>query len=162
MNYSALSMAIGLCLISGVFEAFGASKKGKAWFENLRQPRFSFPFWVWYFIGGFYYVICGIVAYRIFLHSNKHDFKLSITLLIIMMFINGLTNYFLFKLRSLRTFYFAIYPFSVVTITLFVVLLDFDSISGWVLFPYLLWLIYDIYYFHFIWKLNQESISNQV
>ena len=149
-------MALGLCVISILFEALGTSKNGKAWFENLRQPRLSFPFWIWYIIGGFYYIICGIVAYRIFLKRDNADFQLSLVLLATMMFINGLTNYFLFKMRSLKLFYFTIYPFIVVTIWLFTKLFHFDMISAWILIPYLLWLIYDVYYFHFLWKLNQE------
>ena len=67
MNYFALLMAVGLCLVSVLFEALGTSKQGKAWFEHLHQPKYSFSFWVWYIIGGLYYIICGIIAYRIFL-----------------------------------------------------------------------------------------------
>jgi translocator protein len=158
MDYYALGIAVGICLLSVVFEALGTSKAGKKWFEDLRQPKLSFPFWVWYIIGGLYYVICGIVAYRVYLRKEHPNFQQALTLLILMMFINGFTNFILFKWRSIRAFYFSIYPFSIITIWLFIVLLKVDAISAWVLFPYIVWLLYDIYYFHFLWKLNNSNI----
>jgi translocator protein len=157
MNWTAIYMALGLCTLSIIFEVFGVSKQGKIWFENLRQPKYSFPFWIWYFIGGLYYLICGIVAYRIFLFKDESTFALALILLIALMFINGLTNYILFKLRSLGAFYFAIFPFSIITISLFIVLLRLDELAAWVLFPYVLWLLYDVYYFHFLWKMNKST-----
>lgn len=159
MNLNALLFSIGLCVISVLFEVLGTSKKGKVWFERLKLPKFSFPFWIWYIVGGIYYIICGVIAYRIFLQRSNPLFITSFILLASMMFLNGLTNYFLFKMRSLKAFYFAIYPFSIVTISLFIILLTVDKQSAWVLFPYVLWLIYDIYYFHFIWKLNEQDTS---
>jgi translocator protein len=156
MNYTALFQTVVLCLISIIFEAIGSSKPGKQWFENLRQPKYSFPFYAWYFIGGLYYIICGLIAYRLFNNSHDRLFIFSIILLISMMFINGMTNLILFKWRHLLWFYLIIYPFSLVVIVLFVVLLQFDEISAWVLFPYLIWLIYDVYYFRNLWKLNRE------
>lgn len=90
MEYTALVTAVGICLLSVVFEALGTSKAGKEWFENLRQPKLSFPFWVWYIIGGLYYVISGVVAYRIFITREHPNFPVVFSLLIVMMFINGL------------------------------------------------------------------------
>jgi tryptophan-rich sensory protein len=66
MNWTALFMTLGLGILSIIFEILGMSKQGKIWFESLRQPKLSFPFWVWYIIGGPYYIICGIISYRIF------------------------------------------------------------------------------------------------
>lgn len=160
MDSQALVLTLLFCIFFVLFEAFGASKAGKTWFEKLKQPKFSFPFWVWYIIGGLYYIICGVITYRLLSRPSEPGFVVSFVLLCFMMFINGFTNYILFKLRSLKMFYFAIYPFSAITITLFVILLYVDTVAAWVLFPYVLWLIYDVYYFHFIWKLNRQEIRS--
>jgi len=157
MDYQAFTIAIVICIVSVIFEALGASKAGKQWFESLQQPKLSFPFWVWYIIGGLYYLMCGIIAYRIFVRHEHQNFLLAFILLVAMMFINGVTNFILFKWRSIRAFYFSIYPFSIITICLFIILLKVDVTSAWVLFPYIIWLIYDIYYFHFLWKLNHAK-----
>ena len=110
MDWTALFKTIGLCLISIVIEAASATKDGKQWFENLKQPPGSFPFSVWYLVGGLYYLICGVIAYRIF-HTSETVFSLPIILLALMMLTNGLTNFVLFKLQSLKMFYWALYPF---------------------------------------------------
>ena len=42
MDWTALFKTIGLCLISILIEAASATKDGKKWFENLKQP--SLPY----------------------------------------------------------------------------------------------------------------------
>ena len=48
MDWIALLKTLGLCLISIIIELISYSKEGTTWFENLRQPKYSFPFFVWY------------------------------------------------------------------------------------------------------------------
>src|SRR5215213_1310408 len=108
MDYRAFIVAVVICIASVIFEALGTSKKGKEWFEKLRQPKLSFPFWVWYIIGGMYYIICGVIAYRIFSRREHPYFLAAFILLVAMMFLNGMTNFLLFKWRSVKAFYFSI------------------------------------------------------
>ena len=156
MDWIALLKTIGLCLISIVIEAASATKDGKKWFENLNQPRYSFPFSVWYLVGGLYYLICGVIAYRIF-HASSTVFSLPIILLALMMVVNGLTNFVLFKLKSLKQFYWSLYLFILLLISLMVTLFPDDQISFWLAGLYLLWLWYDLYYFRTLWKINEHE-----
>jgi tryptophan-rich sensory protein len=159
MDWIALLKTIGLCLLSIVLEAASATKDGKAWFESLKQPRSSFPFSVWYLVGGLYYLICGVIAYRIF-HSAHTVFSPPIILLALMMLVNGLTNFVLFKLKSLRLFYWSLYPFLLLLIGLMATLFPADKISFYLAGLYFLWLCYDLYYFHALWKTNEyKNIS---
>ena len=156
MDWLALSKTLALCLLSIILELFSYSKKGKAWFESLRQPKYSFPFSVWYLVGGLYYIICGIVAYRQFHHSTQ-IFTAPIILLASMMVLNGLPNFILFKLHSLKLFKWTFIPFIIVFIWLMIVLVHTDKISAGVAGIYFLWLGYDIYYFFELVKLNGDS-----
>ena len=156
MDWIALLKTIGLCLISIVIEGASATKDGKTWFENLNQPQYSFPFSVWYLVGGLYYLICGVIAYRIF-HASSTIFSLPIILLALMMLVNGLTNFVLFKLKSLKLFYWSLYLFIFLLIRIMVTLFTADNISFWLASPYLLWLGYDLYYFRTLWKLNEHE-----
>jgi len=158
MDWTALLKTIGLCLLSIVIEAASATKDGKTWFENLKQPPSSFPFSVWYLVGGLYYLICGVIAYRIF-HTSSAVFSLPIILLALMMLVNGLTNFVLFKLKSLKLFYWSLYPFILFLISLMVTLFPDDKISFWLASLYLLWLCYDLYYFRTLWKINEHEVS---
>lgn len=154
MDWTALFKTIGLCLISIVIEAVSATKDGKSWFENLKQPTTSFPFSVWYLVGGLYYLICGVIAYRTF-HISETVFSLPIILLTLIMLTNGLTNFILFKLQSLKLFYQVLFPFLLLFGSLMVVLFPNDKISFWLASLYLLWLAYDLYYFRALWKANE-------
>lgn len=156
MDLNALFQTFGLCLISIVLEAISATKDGKQWFETLKQPKISFPFSVWYLVGGLYYLICGVIAYRT-LHASEAVFSLSIILLALIMLTNGLTNFVLFKLQSLKLFYWVLYPFISSFISLMVLLFPNDKVSFWLASLYLLWLGYDLYYFRTLWKVNETQ-----
>ena len=156
MNWTALTETIGLCLISVVIEAVSVTKTGKEWFESLKQPRLALPFPVWYLIGGFYYIMCGIIAYRLFLDQESGHFCLTLSLLILMMLGNALPNIYLFRQHSLRRFYLSGIPFTIILTALYIRLLQVDTFSSWILFPYFLWLIYDFYYFRNLMKLNNQ------
>lgn len=153
MDWIALVKTIGLCLVSIVIEAFSATREGKKWFENLRQPECSFPFSFWYMVGGLYYILCGIIAYRQF-HVLNGFVSLPVTLLMLMMIANGLTNFILFRFRSLRMFYLVLYPFAALFVLLGIFLFSHDVLSASLAGIYLVWLVYDLYYFRSLWRLN--------
>lgn len=155
MDWIALFKTIGLCLISILLETVSATQAGKAWFEQLRQPKYSFAFSFWYLIGGLYYLLCGVIAYRQF-HDSADTFTLPTALLMLIMVCNGLTNFILFKFRSLQVFYWVLYPFAALFVALMAVLFPIDRLSVALAGLYLLWLLYDLYYFRNLWRLNGE------
>jgi len=155
MDWTALLKTIGLCLIAVIIEAASSSKDGKKWFEHLRQPKYYLPFSVWYLVGGLYYIICGVIAYRVF-HVSTSVFSLPIILLALMMLVNGLTNFILLKFQSLKMFCWALYPFTLLLIGLMVTLFQNDKVSFGLAGIYLLWLLYDLYYFRILWRTNEN------
>jgi tryptophan-rich sensory protein len=155
MDWPALYKTIGLCLISILIEAASYTKSGKAWFEQLRQPRYSISLKVWYVVGSVYYLLFGIIAYRQFRNYGS-IISASIILLALVMLLNGLGNFIIFKYRSVKWFYLVIYPFGLILLTLIFVLLQHDVISAILASLYFLWLIYDLYYGYRLWKLNEN------
>lgn len=155
MIWSALFKAVGLCLVSIVIEAISATKDGKKWFDNLKRPKYSFSLSMWYIVGSLYYIIFGIVAYRQFA-KEKDFYSTSIILLTAVMIINGLSNFVIFKYRSIKWFYLIIYPFAVILLALIAVLWKDDKISAGLASLYFLWLFYDLYYTYNMWKLNKS------
>ena len=155
MDWQAFLKTFFLCLISVGIEAASITKSGKQWFEQLQKPKRSFSFKVWYFVGAVYYLIFGFVAYRIFSKSQP-PVSLAIGLLAFIMLINGLSNFIIFKFRSVKWFYFIMYPFAVLLLILVIIILPKDTISAILLLLYFLWLVYDLYYGYFLWKLNDR------
>ncbi len=156
MDWSAFLKTGGLCLISILIEAASYTKSGKEWFEQLRQPKYAISLKVWYVVGTMYYLLFGIIAYRLFANSATF-FSPQILLLIVVMLLNGLGNFIIFKYRSLKWFYLVIYPFAFLLLTLIIVLLPHDIISAMLASFYFLWLFYDLYYGYRLWKLNENS-----
>src|SRR5215475_569541 len=111
MSWIALFKAFGLCLISVVIEAISATRDGRKWFEGLKRPKYSFPLQAWYIVGGVYYLIFGIIAYRQFASGAKFMAP-AIILLFLVMIANGLSNFIIFKYRSVKWFYLIMYPFA--------------------------------------------------
>src|SRR5436853_6237890 len=129
MIWVALFKTIGLCLVSIFIEAISAPKEGREWFGNLKRPRYFFPLKIWYVVGAIYYIIFGIATYRQFA-IGKSFFSISILLLAFVMIVNGLSNFVLFKYRSLKWFYLIIYPFTIILLILIIMLWKDDKISA--------------------------------
>ncbi len=146
-------------MVSILIEAASYTKSGKAWFEQLRQPRYSISLKVWYFVGAVYYIIFGIVAYRQF-RDHASAISTSIILLALVMLLNGLSNFIIFKYRSVKWFYLVIFPFGLILFALIIILFQDDIISAVLASLYFLWLIYDIYYGYWLWKLNKNLPEN--
>jgi tryptophan-rich sensory protein len=153
MEWPALLKTISLCLVSIFVEALSATKEGRMWFEKLKRPRYSFSLRIWYFVGGAYYFIFGIIAYRQFSVSSN-IFSTTIILLVLVMLINGLSNFIIFKYRSIKWFYLIVYPFGILLLALIIMLFPNDKLSAALASIYILWLIYDLYYGYNLWKLN--------
>lgn len=160
MDLSALIKAIAVCLISITIEAVSATKEGKQWFESLKRPKYSFSFRVWYIVGAAYYILFGIITYRQFA-MGKTFFSLPIVLLLLVMLINGLSNFVVFKFRSIKWFYLIIYPFAFLLLTLIIVLYPIDMISTVLAFLYFIWLFFDLYYGYNMWKLNENNAEKR-
>lgn len=156
MIHTALLKAVGLCLISVIIEAISATKEGKRWFESLKRPKFSFSFRIWYVVGALYYLIFGYIAYRLFLLKIP-VLSTPIILLILVMIINGLSNFIVFKYRSIKWFYLIIYPFAIILLALIAVLSTVDLPCAILASVYFLWLFYDLYYGYNMWKLNDRA-----
>jgi tryptophan-rich sensory protein len=155
MIWIAFMKAMGLCLVSLIIETISATKKGVKWFGSLKRPKYSFSMKVWYVVGALYYIIFGVATYRQFA-IGKSFFSATILLLTFVMIINGLSNFVLFKYRSLKWFYWIIYPFILILLTLILLLWKDDKISASIIFLYFLWLFYDLYYGYNIWMLNKS------
>ena len=156
MDWNSLIKTLILCFISIIIEAISATKEGKQWFEQLKRPKYSFSLPVWYIVGGIYYIIFGIVAYRLF-SVNTNLFSLPIILLTLILLLNGFGNFIVFKYKSLKWFYLIIYPYAILLSWFIILLIDIDKLSAALATIYLLWLIYDLYYGYNIWKLNDKT-----
>jgi tryptophan-rich sensory protein len=150
----AILISAGACVLAAALEGACAGRNVKAFYAELRFPRYSAPLWVWGVIGGLYYVIFWFVLYRLLrLDDDSALRNVALTLILFMMVVNALTNYVIFRARNLHLSYIIGNAFPIMDAALFVCLLRLDA-AAWTLIPYLLYRIYALWWGYGLWKLN--------
>jgi translocator protein len=152
-----LIYSIGACAVSVGLEASFAGPGIKQRLAELRVPRFTPPLWGWIVVGVFYYVICGLVLYRLFSLPAIEPARVpALAILGAIMFINALWNYFFFRTRNLRHAFLIGLPYAGLAMILVGILLRLDRFSAWLFLPYVVYLIYASRFGYLTWRLNPE------
>ena len=156
----ALLISVGACVVAAALEGACAGKNVKAFYAELRFPRYSAPLWVWGIIGGLYYVIFWFVLYRLLRLGGDSAFRVAaLALILFMMAVNALTNYVIFRARNLRLSFIIGNLFPIMDVTLFILLMRLERLTAWSLIPYLLYRIYAVWWGYSLWKLNDDRVT---
>ena len=154
----AILISVGACVLAAALEGACAGRNVKAFYAELRFPRYSAPLWVWAIIGGLYYLIFWFVLYRLLRLDGDSALRgIALTLILLMMVVNALTNYVIFRARNLRLSFIIGNLFPLMDVTLFVCLLRLDRLAAWTLIPYLLYRIYALWWGYGLWKINSRA-----
>ncbi|MGH7567130.1 MAG: TspO/MBR family protein [Gemmatimonadota bacterium] len=154
---SPLLYSLAICAISATLEGILAGRGIEARFADLRLPRYSPPFLVWFVIGGIFYVVCFTVLYRLFSLSPSGLRNAALALLVGMLVMNALWNYVFFRLRNLLLSFVAFLPYCLVAVALFVLTLKLDRLAAMSLLPYVVYLAYAGAWGYGVWKLNRPG-----
>ena len=156
----AILISVGACILAAALEGACAGKNVKAFYAELRFPRYSAPLWVWGIIGGVYYLIFWFALYRLLRLDGHSTLRgAALALLLFMMAVNALTNYVIFRARNLRLSFIIGNLFPVMDMALFLCLLRLDRVAAWVLMPYLLYRIYAVWWGYSLWRLNSVNLQ---
>ena len=157
---AAILVSIVVCILAATLEGICAGKNVKSYFVELRWPAYSAPLWVWYGIGGFYYLIFFFILYRVLRIDRDSSLRLgTLGLILFMMAVNALWNYVFFRARNLFVAFIGSSLFPIFDIALLLGLLRLDRIAAWALLPYLIYRIYGVWWGFGLWKLNGRSGS---
>jgi translocator protein len=154
---AAVSAAI-VCLVAAAAEGLFAGPGVRNRLASLRRPPLSPPFIVWVVIGLGYYVIAATLLYRLFrsgLPSAAH--VLALSCLCLLMLVNAVWNYFFFRRADLRASMILNIPYGLIAITLAIALVRVGDGIVWVFVPYLVYLVYGLYYGYATWRLNDGA-----
>lgn len=152
----ALLISLGICVIAAVLEGLCSGKGVKQYFAKLKLPRYSAPLWVWYIIGGLYYLVFFYVIYRL-LRRNTGEFLTQVTLVFIlfMMALNALWNYVFFRAQNLLISFIVASLFPLLDVILLILLVQLDRAAAWALVPYLIYRVYGAWWGYGFWKANR-------
>jgi tryptophan-rich sensory protein len=157
----AILISLLICGMAAVLEGVCAGKNVKAFFATLRFPRYSAPLWVWTIIGGAYYLIFFSIIYRLLrLENYPPRWYAAVGLIVLMMTVNGLTNYVIFRARNLYLSFVIGAAFPMLDLTLFVLVMTLDQTATLAMIPYLLYRVYAVLWGYGLWKLNRDGIQS--
>ena len=149
-------IALVACVVSAVLEGIFAGRGVKDYMSRLRMPRYSPPMWLWYVIGGLYYVACFVVLYRLIDRVPASGIRTTaLTLIAVLMGINAFWNYIFFRARNLFLATAAGFPYSIIAIALAICLWQLDHTAAVVFLPYLVYPIYANFWGYGLWRLNR-------
>ena len=147
-----------ICIAAAVLEGVLAGGGVRQRLASLRMPPYSPPFAVWVVIGLVYYAICFAVLYRLLSMPGVVPLRQwAVMLFGSVMLINALWNYFFFRTRNLFHAFVIGFPYSLIALVLFLLLLRFDRVAAFCLLPYLFYLIYANGWGYYLWKLNLRA-----
>jgi tryptophan-rich sensory protein len=145
-----------ICAVASVLEGVSAGTRVRSFFASQRFPRPSPPLWLWSAIGALYYAVFGFVLYRLLgLDAGSLLRSGTISLTVLMLLMNGLTNYVIFRRRDFRSAFLVGATFPIFDLTLFLLLLRLDRTAALVLCPYLAYRAYAVWWGYGLWKLNR-------
>jgi len=155
MNLKNLLLSISICVVFAIIGGFLAGNSLETWFAEIRKPRFSLPLKGWHIVGVLYYIMTITILYQLLISKDGFQRKLAIWLTIVMIAGNEFWNYLFFGLKSTFAGFTGLIVFALLVVMLFITLWKFKKMIAWILFPYLIWLVYDIFWIYNLWILNK-------
>jgi tryptophan-rich sensory protein len=152
----AVIIAAVICAAGAALEGFAAGSGVRRRLSRLRQPPYSPPFAIWIAIGGLYYVVCFVVAFRL-LHTVAPAARLlPLALLLVLMAANAAWNYAFFRREALGAAAVMSVPYGFVALALLFLLSRIDRVAFWWLLPYVAYLPYGAWWQFALRRANAE------
>lgn len=147
----AIGLPTGLALIGAIATGDGL----RTWYPALRKSRLVIPLWAFAPVALLYPIICGRLLYRLLLDRDTPERTSALLLLGGMMGANEGWNYLFLGRRSVRTGFFGMIGYVLLTLRLYRLLHRLDPPAARILRPYVGWLGYDLVYSFELWRLNR-------
>jgi translocator protein len=155
-SVKATVISLAICIAAAAIEGLCAGNSVKAYFSKLRWPRLSPPLWVWYIIGVIYYATFLFVLYQVLRHESSTLRTATFILIPVMMLLNGIWNYLLFRMRHLFLSFVTTMFAPIPDVVLFLCLVQLDTTAALALPPYLVYRLYSLWWSYGVWQLNRS------
>lgn len=124
------------------------------WYAGLAKPPFAPPNWLFGPVWGALYGLMGFAAWRVWLHRDRDDIRLALTLFFLQLALNLAWSFLFFGLRSPLAGLAGIVPLLALIFATLVAFGRIDRLAGLAFVPYLAWVSFATALNAGVWLLN--------
>jgi tryptophan-rich sensory protein len=155
-------IALGLCVVAAGLEGIAAGNGVKQRFAALTLPRWAPPLGLWIAIGVAYYVICFMVLRSLLAMPSSGSRTTAVTLIVAIMLINAYWNVLFFRRRDLRLSFAASAVYSLLAVSLWLLLWRIEVKAMLWFTPYVVYLPYANAFGYAVWRANRQDNRGNV
>lgn len=151
------ALIISILLAEGLGYLAGSFIRGaNVYYNMLKRPVFAPPSWLFGIVWPILYLLMAIAAYRVWLKRNlNYNVNRALILYIIQLVLN-----FIWPILFFRFNLYGIAFIELLILLIFVILTTIsffwiDKLSGFLMLPYIIWLIFAAVLNYFIWLFNE-------
>ena len=146
---------ISLCLIFGNgLGGYFTFISVETWYQTLNKPSFNPPDWVFGPVWTTLYILMGISVWLVWKRKPSADRTIGIRIFWVQLFFNILWTYIFFGIQKIGLSFLEIIFLIFLIFSNIIYFLKIDKIAGYLLIPYLIWVLYASILTYNIWILN--------
>lgn len=144
-----------LCELAGIIGVFFTTPAIPTWYATLVKPSFSPPNWLFGPVWTILYALMGISVYRIWrIGTKRKEVRDALTWFFINLTLNAVWSPIFFGAQQIAAAFVVISAIWVSIIILIFRYHKLDSVSSYLLVPYLLWVSFATVLNYNLWLLN--------
>ena len=153
IKWGLLIIFIITCNLIGAIGAIWTSSDGP-WYREINKPSFNPPNWIFGPVWTLLFTLMGISLYLVWISPSSNIKLIALTLFVIQFIFNITWSYLFFGLNNpLWSFIEILFLIGFILVTIFY-FFKVNKTAGYLLIPYLLWVIFASFLNYSIWKLN--------
>jgi tryptophan-rich sensory protein len=157
-----VALTLAVCAVAALLEGLMAGRGVRQRFAQLRRPPLSPSLTVWGAIGVAYYLIYGVVLYRLLLLPSTGLRVAALSLTLIVLLANAFWNYLFFRVQNLGQSLALSAGYSLAAVVLLGLLMQVDRVAAWCLSAYVGYLPYANWWGYAVWRANTCTAVDKI
>jgi len=154
-NILKLVVAVLLCQAAGILGSLATAPAIPGWYKGLAKPSFTPPNWLFGPAWITLYLLMGIALFLVWRQGlDRPGVKAALALFFIQLGLNALWSWLFFGWHQLGLAFAEIVLLWVVILLVTIKFFALSRAAGWLLVPYLLWVMFASVLNFSLWRLN--------
>ncbi|WP_372370063.1 TspO/MBR family protein [Candidatus Uabimicrobium sp. HlEnr_7] len=139
---SGLVVAIYVCFTAAFIGSVVTRVSVKTWYQTLKKPAWNPPDWIFAPVWSTLFLLMAISIWLIWLKREEHKIEKQITLFSIQLITNILWSTLFFGMQNPDLAFVGIIVLIIAIIATMVAFLEINKTAGYLMIPYILWVIF--------------------